>query len=78
MLPGEQVLTDITDGMMTREEVASLMRGSMSYEEWGRNCATVKRYCGGYPDFWYPAVLGSYVLENFLQRMDARFKAVAA
>ncbi len=44
---------------MSREEVISLMEGSKSETEWNANCDKVKAACGGYPDFWYSAIIQS-------------------
>lgn len=42
---------------MTKEEVVALMRASSSEQEWTANCATVKKSCNGYPDFWYHTII---------------------
>jgi len=33
------------------------MKGSKSEIEWNTNCNKVKKACGGYPDFWYTAIV---------------------
>lgn len=47
---------------MSKAEVVSLMESSKSEKEWNANCDKVKRACGGYPDFWYSAIITSGVL----------------
>lgn len=47
---------------MTEQEVVALMKTSKSEEEWNANCDKVKATCGGYPDFWYSAVIMSGLL----------------
>jgi len=44
---------------MNREEVIALMKISKSETEWNANCDKVKEACGGYPDYWYPDIIGS-------------------
>lgn len=44
---------------MSQDEVVALMRSSKTEKEWNENCDKVKRACGGYPDFWYPAIVAS-------------------
>ena len=45
--------------MMSEAEVVALMESSRSETEWNRNCDKVMEACGGYPDFWYPAIISS-------------------
>lgn len=45
--------------MMTEAEVVALMESSQSEKEWNSNCDKVKEACGGYPDFWYSAIVRS-------------------
>tara|TARA_B100001964_G_C13672514_1_gene353969 strand:- start:73 stop:270 length:198 start_codon:yes stop_codon:yes gene_type:complete len=42
---------------MTQDQVVELMKGSKSEIEWNTNCNKVKKACGGYPDFWYTAIV---------------------
>jgi len=49
---------------MDKQEVIELMRSSESEQEWDRNCDTVKREFGGYPPFWYEAIVLSGVLSQ--------------
>lgn len=42
---------------MTEAEVVALMESSKSEDEWNDNCDRVKRACGGYPSFWYKAII---------------------
>lgn len=41
----------------TQEEVVKLMESSKSETEWNANCDAVKQANGGYPAFWYEAIL---------------------
>ena len=47
---------------MTEEEVVTLMEDSKTEEEWNTNRDLVKAACGGYPDFWYRAIVLSGVM----------------
>lgn len=47
---------------MTKEQVVELMSSSKSEKEWNDNCDKVKKACGGYPSFWYSAVILGGVL----------------
>lgn len=49
---------------MTKEQVVELMSSSKSQKEWNDNCDKVKKECGGYPSFWYSAVILSGVLSQ--------------
>lgn len=42
---------------MNEKEVVELMKSSNSEQEWSDNCKKVKDSCGGYPEFWYRAIL---------------------
>lgn len=44
---------------MEQEEVVALMESSRSEDEWDTNCSKVKKACGGYPSFWYSAIVAS-------------------
>ncbi len=44
---------------MSETEVVELMKSSRSEKEWNDNCDKVKKKCGGYPDFWYSAIVQS-------------------
>lgn len=44
---------------MSKSEVEDLMRSSKNETEWNKNCDYVKKQCGGYPDFWFTAVIAS-------------------
>jgi hypothetical protein len=44
---------------MNREDVVALMRSSKTAKEWDNNCDHVKRELGGYPAYWYEAILAS-------------------
>ena len=42
---------------MTKQEVVDLMASSKNAAEWDANCDKVKRAYGGYPDFWWEAIM---------------------
>lgn len=46
---------------MSQDEVVELMKGSKTQEEWDKNCDQVKAEFGGYPSFWYGAIVASGV-----------------
>lgn len=46
---------------MSEQQVVDLMKSSKTSHEWNDNCDKVKRACGGYPPFWYPAIIASGV-----------------
>lgn len=54
---------------MNREQVIELMESSQSEAEWNANCDRVKRECGGYPVFWFEAIM----LSGLANRVLARF-----
>lgn len=45
--------------MRNQQEVEDLMKSSKSEKEWNENCDKVKKACGGYPPFWYSAIVMS-------------------
>ena len=47
---------------MDEKQVVELMRGSKNATEWNQNCDKVKKACGGYPAFWYLAIVSSGVM----------------
>lgn len=49
---------------MSQEQVVALMSSSKSEKEWNDNCDKVKRACGGYPSFWYGAIIMSGLLSQ--------------
>jgi len=42
----------------TQQQVVALMESSRNSKEWNANADEVKRQCGGYPGFWYSAIIG--------------------
>jgi hypothetical protein len=44
---------------VTQEQVVSLMESSRNAKEWDDNADKVKAACGGYPDFWFQAIVTS-------------------
>ena len=55
---------------MSEQEVVALMGSSTTEAEWNRNCDLVKQKCGGYPGFWFAAIISS----GLMQRTKASFK----
>lgn len=47
---------------MTEQQVVELMESSDSEAEWGVNADKVKSACGGYPPFWFAAIVQSGVM----------------
>jgi hypothetical protein len=58
---------------MTQDQVVALMESSKTRDEWNANCDAVKAACGGYPDFWYAAV----ILSGLAGRVAARWGSEA-
>ena len=54
---------------MNEQEVVALMKSSKSEDEWNANCDKVKKVCGGYPPFWYSAI----VLSGIAAQIAASF-----
>lgn len=42
---------------MSEQEVVDLMKSSKSEKEWNAGCDKVQSACGGYPSFWYKAIV---------------------
>lgn len=55
---------------MTEEEVVSLMESSKTESEWNENCDEVKKRCGGYPSFWFQAI----VMSGLMRRVSENFQ----
>jgi len=53
---------------MTEKEVVALMESSKTAREWDDNCDKVKSVFGGYPTFWFPAILASGLAKRVLAR----------
>ncbi len=49
---------------MTEQEVVALMKTSKTEAEWNKNCDKVKAACGGYPEFWFRALVISGVMRE--------------
>jgi len=49
---------------MTESEVIELMKSSKSSKEWNSNADIVKSRCGGYPSFWYRAIILSGIAQE--------------
>jgi len=61
---------------MNQQEVVDLMKSSKNEQEWNDNCDKVKKACGGYPDFWYPAVIMSGLAKETLGAGKDEIKVV--
>ncbi len=55
---------------MSETEVVALMKSSKSEAEWDKNCDFVKKKCGGYPGFWYAAI----ILSGLLNKVSSSWK----
>lgn len=53
---------------MSAQEVMDLMESSRSESEWNNNCDKVKAACGGYPAFWFAAIVVSGVMDRTVQK----------
>lgn len=53
---------------MDKDEVVKLMLSSGNEQQWDSNCDRVKAACGGYPDFWYAAIMLGGVLRKCRER----------
>lgn len=54
---------------MTEQEVVNLMQSSTSEEEWNANADKVKKASGGgYPAFWYKAIVVSGLANRTLAK----------
>ena len=51
---------------MTEPEVVSVMRSSVSEQDWDRNADLIKEKCGGYPDFWFSAIVRSGLMKTVI------------
>lgn len=49
---------------MNQQDVVKLMESSNTKEEWNANCDKVRQACGGYPNFWYSAIVQSGVAKK--------------
>lgn len=54
---------------MTREEVVDLMASSNSEDDWNTKADLVIEACGGYPEFWFGAV----ILSGLMRRTSANW-----
>ena len=56
---------------MSENDVVVLMRSSRSEVEWNANCDKVKReFGGGYPSWWFSAIMLSGLYEETSQGWD--------
>lgn len=64
--PGQEIPSPYVPPMekeieMSEKQVVELMKSSKSEIEWDANCDFVQSKCGGYPSFWYGAIVLSGV-----------------
>ena len=52
---------------MDEREVVALMKSSKSEAEWDANCDKVKQALGGYPSWWFAAIMLSGVYEETME-----------
>lgn len=60
---------------MTRQQVKDFMEESKSPQEWNDNCDHIKTVFGGYPDFWYSAIIMSGLYDATRLRWEIKKKA---
>ena len=53
---------------MDEKQVVDLMSSATSEKDWNSKADQVKKACGGYPDFWYRAVILSGVMATTSMR----------
>jgi hypothetical protein len=65
---------------MDEKQVVDLMKSSKTKVEWEKNCDYVKAQCGGYPSFWFSAIVLSGVMAQTSAAfgMDAEITIVVA
>lgn len=59
---------------MNKQEVVDLMKSSKSETEWNANCDKVKKTFGGYPDFWYTAIVLSGIAADVFYNFESAAK----
>lgn len=52
---------------MNEDEVVALMKSATSESDWNAKADKVKAACGGYPQFWFDAI----VLSGLLNKVKA-------
>lgn len=53
---------------MNPQQVIDLLKTSESEAQWNANCDTIKKACGGYPDFWWNDIILSGVMRRIANR----------
>jgi hypothetical protein len=53
-----------------RHDVVTLMISSRNAQEWNENCERVKAANGGYPKFWFEAIVQSGILGKAAARFS--------
>lgn len=54
---------------MNEEQVVALMESATSEQDWADKALQVKKACGGYPPFWYKAI----VISGLMNRVVTSF-----
>lgn len=49
---------------MTEQQVIDLMKTAKSESDWNAKCDQVKKACGGYPSFWFGAIIRSGLIND--------------
>lgn len=53
---------------MNQQEVIALMNSSKTEDEWNTNADIIKKKCGGWPPFWYAAIIASGLIQEVAKR----------
>lgn len=63
---------------MNRDEVVALMESATSERDWNNKADQVKAACGGYPGFWWDAIMLSGLANRVLGRFgsDANIRII--
>jgi len=61
---------------MTEQEVVALMGSSKNSTEWNDNADKVKAACGGYPGFWYKAIILSGLCDKTLGAGSSKIEII--
>lgn len=61
-----RIMPEETNDLTTVEGVETLMKSSKDEQEWNANCDKVKAANGGYPGFWFPAIVMSGLMDRTL------------
>ena len=62
---------------MSKQDAIELMKSSKTKDEWNANCDKVKAANGGYPDWWYPEIVASGLMDKTLGDGASQIKIIA-